>query len=254
MIKFRLRRGYLKPLTISKLVPNLFTLSGLAIGLTSFKLALESRWELAVSCIIIAAFIDGIDGRIARILNATSRFGAELDSLCDFVNFGVSPAILIYLWSLRDFNKSMSWLVVLLFVVCIAIRLARFNTDLIGNSKMKLSKHFFRGIPSPIAALLAVMPIILDFEITEQLSTQMVDYKIAVIVYLAVIGVLSASRFPTFSVKYLKINPEYIWVCLWSFALLIVALLLYPWYLFPMLGLVYIATIPLSIYMSRQIN
>lgn len=256
MLRFRFRRHYqAKALTLSRLLPSIITLLGLAIGLTALKLSLEGRWELAVSCIVVAAFIDGIDGRIARILNATSRFGAELDSLCDFANFGIVPGLTLYFWSLRDYKlKSLGWSAVLLFTICIAIRLARFNTNLLSDPASRLSKHFFRGVPSPIAAILVLMPLILDFDLAMDFDIQIKDYRLTFIIYTMLIGFISASRLPTFSIKHLKVRHEYIWILLLSFAVLIISILLYPWYIIPMMNILYLISIPVSMYIAKRIK
>jgi CDP-diacylglycerol--serine O-phosphatidyltransferase len=246
-----------EPLPFKYLLPNLITIVGLAVGMSSIRFALEERWEIAVECIIIAAMIDGIDGRIARLLNATSTFGAELDSLCDFANFGVAPSLLIYLWSLNQFEfKLISWCAVLIFIVCMSIRLARFNTSIhdpnLKNSK--LAKYFFVGVPAPSGAMLALIPIMLDFDLTTSLGFQIKSHALATAVYLIVIGFLMASRIPTLSLKQISIKPEYIWISLFTFGALIITTIIYPWYVIPFLGVVYILTIPVTAFVAKRIN
>ena len=187
-----------------KLFPNVITLLALAVGLSSIRFAIEGKWELAVTAIIVAAILDGFDGRIARMLNATSTFGAELDSLADFVNFGVAPVIVIYLWSLHTFKyKLLSWGAVLLYNSCMAIRLARFNTAMINEI---LPKHFFVGVPAPIGALLVLAPVMLEFDIAQEYGISPKEYLLSTIIYVVVIGFLLASRIPTISLKYISIN------------------------------------------------
>ena len=140
------------------LIPNIFTLLGLCAGLTAIRMAIEHRWDLAVAALVFAAFLDGIDGRIARLLKAQSRFGAELDSLADFVNFGVAPAIIIYNWALDDL-KSMGWIVVLIYAVCAALRLARFNVALERTDQPAWQKSYFVGVPAPAGAIILLLPI-----------------------------------------------------------------------------------------------
>ena len=140
------------------LIPNIFTLLGLCAGLTAIRMAIEHRWDLAVAALVFAAFLDGIDGRIARLLKAQSRFGAELDSLADFVNFGVAPAIIIYNWALDDL-KSMGWIVVLIYAVCAALRLARFNVALERTDQPAWQKSYFVGVPAPAGAIVLLLPI-----------------------------------------------------------------------------------------------
>jgi CDP-diacylglycerol--serine O-phosphatidyltransferase len=245
------------PLPLKYLLPNLITIVGLAVGMSSIRFALEGKWEIAVECIIIAAMIDGIDGRIARLLNATSTFGAELDSLCDFANFGIAPSFLIYLWSLHQFEyKLLSWCAVLIFIVCMSIRLARFNTSIhdpdFKNSKF--AKYFFVGVPAPSGALLALIPIMLDFDITTAFNFNVKSHVLATALYLILIGFLLASRIPTLSLKQVSIKPEFIWMILLSLGVIIISAIIYPWYVIPFLGLIYILTIPVTAFIAKRIN
>src|SRR5919109_358868 len=138
------------------LIPSIFTLVGLCAGLTAIRMGIEHRWDLAVAALVFAAFLDGIDGRIARLLKASSRFGAELDSLADFVNFGVAPAIIIFNWAL-DALRSMGWIVVLIFAVCAALRLARFNVALDRTDLPAWKSGYFVGIPAPAGAIVVLL-------------------------------------------------------------------------------------------------
>lgn len=255
---FKLKKAKLvKPLPFIKLLPNLVTISSLCVGFSSIRFALESKWEAAVLCIVIAAFLDGIDGRIARILGATSHFGAELDSLCDFVNFGVVPAILLYCWSFSDSGfKLFAWVVVLLYVVCMSLRLARFNTGLIDKDSVALSKKFFIGVPAPVGAMLLIIPIIISFDILPffDLNLNIKSSSLLLMVYQVIIALLLASRLPTFSFKDIIIKPEYVWIFLFFSGALIIGLIIYPWYMLPIMGLIYLCTIPFSIMIARKIN
>ncbi len=231
-----------KPIPFAKLVPSLLTVIGLIIGSSSVKFALDSRWDIAVYCILVAAFIDGIDGKIARLLNATSPFGAELDSLCDFGNFGLSTAYLMYLWiSSNNQYKLLSWTILLLFVVCMAIRLARFNTSI-------QNKNFFTGVPAPCGAILALMPIIIDFEIGVLFNFSLLHHPVIINIYILFIGILLPSRLPTFSTKNIHINPEYLWILMISLGIMIIGMFLYTWYILPLLGFIYLLSIPISSY------
>ena len=162
MIKIN-HKHFHNTLSILKLLPNFLTLLALTIGLNSFKMALEGNWERAVICIVVAAIIDGIDGKLARLLNATSSFGAELDSLCDFVNFGVCPVVVLYLWLYTIIAPAFLWSATVTYTICMSIRLARFNTSVLNPSK--ISKMFFIGVPAPCGAMLVLLPLILSFEI-----------------------------------------------------------------------------------------
>jgi CDP-diacylglycerol--serine O-phosphatidyltransferase len=250
-------RKFKDPLPLKYLLPNLITIVGLAVGMSSVRFALEGRWEVAVECIIIAAMIDGIDGRIARLLNATSTFGAELDSLCDFANFGVAPSLLIYLWSANQYSyKLLSWGAVLIFIVCMSIRLARFNTSIHDPNykNSKLAKYFFVGIPAPSGALLALIPIILEFDLAQEFNFTVRPHIGITLIYLTCIGFLMASRIPTLSLKHIAIKPEFIWIILLILGIMIIAAIIYPWYLIPILGVIYLLSIPVTAFIAKKIN
>ncbi len=140
------------------LIPNIFTLVGLCAGLTAIRMGIEHRWDLAVAALVFAAVLDGIDGRVARLLKASSRFGAELDSLADFVNFGVAPAIIMFNWALEDLH-SLGWIAVLVFAVCSALRLARFNVSLDRTDTPAWKSNYFVGVPAPAGAIILLLPI-----------------------------------------------------------------------------------------------
>ncbi|MFY9590249.1 CDP-alcohol phosphatidyltransferase family protein [Rickettsia endosymbiont of Halotydeus destructor] len=244
-----------KPIPFIKLIPNFITLLGLIIGVSSLRFALDGRWEIAVYCIIAAAIIDGIDGRVARMLNATSPFGAELDSLCDFANFGLAPAYLIYLWSFQQYEyKVFSWAVMLLFIVCMALRLARFNTSIFQPKPDKGAEYFFTGVPAPCGALLALMPMMLDFEISTLLNINIRIHTITINIYLAIIAFLLASRLPTISTKNLKIKPEYLSFAMILFAVIIINLIIYPWYSLPLIAIIYFFSIPICYYFKQKLG
>lgn len=229
---------------IAKLFPNIITLLALCSGLTALRFAFFGRWESAVLFVIIAAFLDSMDGRIARMLNATSRFGAELDSLCDSINFGVVPAIILYLWQTKDI-RGFGWGSALFIVVCMVIRLARFNTiaeDAKHDNKIRdLMNNFFVGIPAPAAAILLLCPVILDFEADIALPT------LLVIIYVFIIAGLAASRLPTFSPKAIKIKPRNIAQIMIIIGIFIIGFIVEKWKTVLILSLIYLITIPFSI-------
>ena len=238
-------------LPISRLFPNVITIMAICFGFTSIRYALNQQWEIAVAFIIIAGFLDVVDGRLARLLKATSNFGAQLDSLADFVNFGISPAIVLYLWELHNIpNKGFGWALALSFAVCSAIRLARFNSDLADPDRPAWKEGFFTGVPAPMGAYLAIMPIILSFE------TKILDYihPTAIGIYLVLIGILMASRLPTFATKKLVIQREYISLILVVAGLLIGAIIIEPWIVLSILGIAYIFTFPLSLHAFRKLS
>jgi CDP-diacylglycerol---serine O-phosphatidyltransferase len=245
----------LKPVPFTKLFPNVVTLVGLIIGVSSIRFALDSAWEKAVYCILIATVIDGLDGRVARMLNATSHFGAELDSLCDFINFGLCPALLIYLWSFQQYeHKVMSWASVMLFIVCMAIRLARFNTAIVEtDEKAKNNSKFFVGVPAPSGAILALIPMVLDFEITNFLPEVNVrNYTLCINIYIIIIGLLLASRFPTISLKRINVRPEYLSLSMILSSVVAIVAVIYPWYLLPIAAIMYLLSIPVCVYYVKK--
>lgn len=242
-----------KPIPFTKLIPNVITLIGLIVGVSSIRFALDKNWEMAVYCVLIAGIVDGIDGRIARLLNATSSFGAELDSLCDFVNFGACPAIIIYVWSLHEFEfKLLSWFAMLLFIVCMAIRLARFNTSIIQNKVDPKTKYFATGVPAPSGALLALMPMVLEFEIGPMFGFSVRPHTFFIDMYVVIIALLLASRLPTFLFKNIYIKHEYLSLVMIMFALIIINVIVYPWYSLPILAVVYMLSIPVSVALVKK--
>jgi CDP-diacylglycerol---serine O-phosphatidyltransferase len=226
---------------ISRLLPNMVTISGLCCGLTAIRFAMLGRFEIAVGLIIAAAIIDGMDGRIARMLGATSSFGAQLDSLSDFVCFGVAPALVMYLWQLQDI-KGLGWAVVLFFSVCAALRLARFNTGLYDDSKPPWEAQFFTGVPSPAGGILCLLPLIISLEM-ENIT---IPTGLSAL-YVLLIGGLMASRIPTFAGKNIRIKHEYIPHFMIACSFLLVLFTIEPWLFIPAISLCYLATIPLSV-------
>src|SRR4249920_1968619 len=156
------KRRRFRQIPVRTLVPNLITLLALCAGLTAIRLAIEGKLDWAVAAIVFAATLDGIDGRVARMLKGTSRFGAELDSLADFVNFGVAPALILYFWGLHEL-KSAGWIVALVFAICAGLRLARFNVMMDDPNKPLWAGNFFTGIPAPAGAITVLLPIYLSF-------------------------------------------------------------------------------------------
>lgn len=255
MIKFKKPKRILQPVPIAKLIPNILTLTGLVIGVSSIRFALDSKWEMSVYCILIATVIDGLDGKVARILNATSHFGAELDSLCDFINFGFCPAMLTYLWSFQQYEyKVISWAAIMLFIVCMGIRLARFNTLALNPTETKQSKMFFMGVPAPSGALLALIPMILDFEATKFFENFSIrNYTLIIDLYIIVLAFLLASKLPTISIKNIHIKPEYLSLSMILFAIIIIITIIYPWYVLPVAAVIYLLSIPACMYISHKL-
>jgi len=251
MIKIN-NKHFHKPLALVKLIPNLLTLMSLIIGLNSLKAALDGNWEKSVVCIIIAAIIDGIDGRVARFLHATSPFGAELDSLCDFANFGIFPVFILYLWLLPMVHPGLLWNATVIYAICMVIRLARFNTNLASNANDPVQKIFFTGVPAPIGAVLVLMPLMLSFELISKLNIR--SYGFIIPFYVIGISLLLASKIPTFSLKHIHISKEQVWLVMLTFAIFTMEMLLYPWYIIPFMLIMYVMSIPFSIKQAKRLK
>ena len=229
------------------LVPNFFTLLGLCAGLTAIRMAIEGRYELALVAIVFAALIDGVDGRVARMLKASSRFGAEFDSLADFVNFGVAPAIALFTWGAWETPgmRGLAWIVVLLFAVSCGLRLARFNA-MIDEERPKWQSNFFTGVPAPAGAFIGLLPVYLDLLGAFELRAGWPIYL--VLAYTLLVAFLMVSTIPTYSGKLLGERISREWVMpLFVLAGAIVALLVtYPYATLSIGAIVYLALIPLS--------
>jgi CDP-diacylglycerol--serine O-phosphatidyltransferase len=226
------------------LLPNIVTLLALCIGITAIRLGIEGRFELAASAIILAIVLDAIDGRLARYLEGTSKFGAELDSLADFVNFGVAPAIILYFWSLNSV-RGFGWVVCLMLAVACALRLARFNVMLEDQSKPAWASNYFSGVPAPAGAGLALVPMYMSF-------LGIIDDPHAAARYITpvifVVAVLMISQIPTFSGKSIKRVPSNLVIpVLGGAALLLVFLFSFPWETLLAVAAVYTAMIPVSV-------
>jgi CDP-diacylglycerol--serine O-phosphatidyltransferase len=232
------------------LVPNLVTLLALASGITAIRLGIEGRYELAVGAIIVAVVLDAMDGRLARLLKGTSRFGAELDSLADFLNFGVAPAILMYVWTLNSL-RTLGWLIALSFAICCALRLARFNVALDDPDKPAWAANFFTGAPAPAGAGLAMLPMYLGFL---GVIGDGHDYAWLIGPYMALIGLLLISRVPTFSGKNLgtRLSPDMVLPVLGIVVLTIFVLIAYPWHTLTAIGLMYLALLPFGVRSWRR--
>ncbi len=241
-------------LPIIRLVPNMVTITGLCLGLFAIKCAMAEKWQMAVILVIIAAFVDGIDGRLARMLNATSEFGAQLDSLSDFLNFGIAPALILYMWIGHDI-KGIGWAVSLFFIVSMALRLARFNSCLNDDRDPVIKDKFFQGIPAPCGAGLSLIPMILTFLFDHKLHYHPFEITAEItLVYMVVIAVFMVSRIPTISVKKIKISREYVSLFMAAVALFLISAVVEPWVTLPLLGLGYVLTIPFSIWQYYRIK
>jgi CDP-diacylglycerol---serine O-phosphatidyltransferase len=239
---FRTRRGRLRGFSINRLIPNMLTLAALCSGLTAIRFGLQGQMNLAVIAIIVAAFLDTLDGRVARRLGVTSRFGAELDSLSDFLCFGVAPALVLYMASLKDAG-ALGWIVTLMFPMCSALRLARFNTALVADTPPPAwTGAYFTGVPAPAGALLALIPLVISLE----LKADWPRHPLIVGVVLVVVGGLMVSRLPTFSFKKGRVPRHLVLPALLGAALTMGVMVSSPWIGLSLLGLVYVSLIPCS--------
>lgn len=230
------------------ILPNMLTLIGVCIGLSSIKFALDEKFELAIIAIIFAALIDALDGRIARLIKATSKVGKELDSLTDVISFGVAPSFVMYFWSLNNLGK-FGWLLCLIYVVCVTLRLARFNVN--SNEEPSWKDNFFEGIPSPAGGILVLMPLI--FSLSE-FDFLIISYNILVPVFFISVSFLLISKFPTYSLKKIIIPRSMTVFLLFGIVLFFGLLLIYPFKVVFLSGFIYLSLIPISFLHYQKIN
>lgn len=242
--KLRVRRPLpkIRPLPVHSLVPNMLTILALCAGLTAINFALGGDFRSAVIALTLAGVLDGLDGRVARLLDGATRFGAELDSLSDFANFGVAPVIVIYLWSLSDLG-GFGWIVVLSFCICCALRLARFNVALEDPDRPVWRQNYCVGVPAPAAAGLCIAPFFLSFLGVEGIR----DWSFFLALYTLFISFLMISQIPTFSGKGLKVKREQVLPVLLLVALFASLLLIYPWQTLATCAVVYWVSIPVAV-------
>lgn len=233
------RSRRIKAIPIRAIIPNMVTLLALCSGLTAIRMTIEGRWEIAVYAVLVAAVLDGLDGRIARFLRSTSKFGAELDSLSDFVSFGVAPGILLYGWILNEV-RSFGWLAALVFAIAAALRLARFNVAS-SEPKPDWQGNFFTGVPAPAGALAVLLPVYLDFS---GIDIPPVTAP-AVTAYVIIIAFLMVSRIPTFSGKKLgRIRRDLVLPLLVALVVVVGLIVSFPFEMLSAITLGYLATIP----------
>jgi CDP-diacylglycerol--serine O-phosphatidyltransferase len=243
------KRRRFRQIPVRTLVPNLITLLALCAGLTAIRLAIEAKLEWAVAAIVFAATLDGIDGRVARMLKGTSRFGAELDSLADFVNFGVAPALILYFWGLHELGHA-GWIAAMVFAICAGLRLARFNVMIDDPNRPPWAANFFVGMPAPGGAITVLLPIYVTFLGLPHLAFA----APLVLFYTLAIAFLMVSRLPVFSGKRVgkRVAPELVLplfvVVVLSFALLIA----YPWPVLTTGTIVYLASLPFGFMSYRN--
>ena len=234
--------------TARVILPNMLTLIGVCIGLTSIRFALDGRFEFAIVAIILAAVIDGLDGRIARLIKGTSKVGKELDSLTDMISFGVAPAFIMYFWKLNTLGR-FGWLVCLIYVICVALRLARFNVN--SGQEPSWRDNFFEGVPSPAGGILVLTPLIFSMTNFEFIR---INYDIVVPIFFIVTSLLLISKFPSYSFKKIVIQRKTTIFLLFGIVLFFGLLLIYPFNLIAISAIIYLAMLPISFFHYQKLK
>ena len=230
------------------ILPNMLTLIGVCIGLTSIRFALDGRFEIAIIAIIFAALIDGLDGRIARLIKGTSKVGKELDSLTDMISFGVAPAFIMYFWKLNTLGR-FGWLLCLIYVICVALRLARFNVN--SNHEPSWKDNFFEGVPSPAGAILVLTPLIFSLSGFDMIQ---LNYNLIVPVFFVVTSFLLISKFPSYSFKKIVIPRRTTIFLLFGIVLFFGLLLVYTFNVITISAITYLLLLPISYFHYQNIK
>jgi CDP-diacylglycerol--serine O-phosphatidyltransferase len=235
------RRRRFRPIPVRMLVPNVITLLAICAGLTSIRLSIEGRMSLAVYAIVFAAALDGIDGRIARMIKGQSKFGAELDSLADFVNFGVAPGLMLYFWQLHELGNA-GWIAAMVFAISGGLRLARFNATMDDPNKPAFAANFFTGGPAPAGAITVLLPIYVAFLDLGRLPAAVTA------AYTLLIAFLMVSRLPVFSgkTKRMRVPPELVLPAFVAVIVFIAILIAYPWHVLSIGTVLYLLGLPLG--------
>jgi CDP-diacylglycerol--serine O-phosphatidyltransferase len=228
------------------ILPNILTLGGVCLGISSIKFSIDGNFNLAVIFILIAAILDALDGRIARLIKGTSEFGKELDSLTDFVSFGIAPAFIVYFWNLNIYGK-IGWAITLIYSICCVIRLARFNLTKISE-KDKWKENYFEGIPSPIGAILILLPLIYELSNLKKIF----DLNYLVPYLTIVISLLLISKIPTFSFKKISIAPKMTILILFCIGISFISLLFFTFETLLVFGLGYLFTVPAAFFLYKK--
>ena len=228
------------------LLPNILTLGGLCLGISSIKFSIDGNFNLAVTLILLAAILDALDGRVARLIKGTSEFGKELDSLTDFVSFGIAPVLILYFWELNSYGK-LGWAIALIFSVCCVLRLARFNLTKI-DQEQEWKNNFFEGVPSPAGGLIILTPLI--YELTDfnlNLNVKSLTPFLTVL-----IALLLVSKIPTLSLKKISISPKTTVFLLLTIGIIIISLLFYTFETLLLFSMVYLISIPVSFFIYKN--
>jgi len=230
------------------ILPNMLTLIGVCIGLSSIRFALDGKFEFAVIAIILAAIIDGLDGRIARLIKGTSKVGKELDSLTDMISFGVAPAFIMYFWKLNTLGR-FGWLLCLIYVICVALRLARFNVN--TGQAPSWKDNFFEGVPSPAGGILVLTPLIFSMTSFEFIQ---INYNIVVPTFFIITSLLLISKFPSYSFKKIVIQRKTTIFLLFGIVLFFGLLLVYPFNVISISAIIYLSILPISFFHYQNLK
>ncbi|HEU4804641.1 MAG TPA: CDP-diacylglycerol--serine O-phosphatidyltransferase [Nitrobacter sp.] len=236
-----MRRRRFRPIPVRMLVPNFITLLAICAGLTAIRLSTEGRMELAVAAIVFAAVLDGLDGRVARMIKGQSKFGAELDSLADFVNFGVAPGLILYFWQLHDLSN-VGWIAAMIFAISGGLRLARFNATMNDSNQPAFAANFFTGVPAPAGAIAVLLPIYLSFLGIPQPPAVLTAF------YTLLIAILMVSRLPVFSGKMvgMRVPPELVLPVFVAVVFFIALLISYPWVVLSFCSIGFLVSLPIG--------
>jgi len=230
------------------ILPNMLTLIGVCIGLTSIRFALDEKFEFAIIAIIFAALFDWLDGRIARLIKGTSEVGKELDSLADVISFGVAPAFIMYFWKLNELGR-FGWLLCLIYVSCVALRLARFNVN--SNQEPSWRDNFFEGVPSPAGGILVLTPLIVSVTSFDYIA---LNYDIIVPACFIVISLLLISKFPSYSFKKIIVQRKATIFLLFGIVLFLGLLLIYPFNVIAISSIIYLLMLPISFFHFQKLK
>lgn len=241
-------RRRLQSLSFNRIFPNMITLLAMCAGLTAIRYGMNEQWDRAAAALVIAAMLDGVDGRVARMLRGTSKFGAELDSLADAVSFGVAPAMVMYVWVMNSVG-SLGWALCLLHALCAVLRLARFNT-MIGTDLPPWAHNYFTGVPSPGGAGIAILPLIAWLYTGAEVFTS----PLLVGVFLLASSILMVSQVPVYSGKHMRVKPALVLPMMIAIGAFAAFLVTDPWATMTFVGVVYILSIPLSALSFRRLK
>ncbi len=233
---------------VRMILPNMLTLIGVCIGLTSIRFSFNGQFDLAIIAIIFAALIDGLDGRIARLIKGTSKVGKELDSLTDMISFGVAPAFIMYFWTLSSLGR-LGWLICLIYVICVALRLARFNIN--SNQEPSWRDNFFEGVPSPAGGILVLTPLVISMTNFDLVK---IDNNIIAPIFFIVTSLLLISKFPTYSFKKIVIQRQTTIFLLFGIVLFFGFILIYPFIAISISAIIYLLMLPISYFHYNKLK